>query len=395
MNTPLTGIRVIEFCHGTAGAYCGMLLADMGADVVTVDAPPGALTGHAHDDTLTTLHRNKRSVTLDLTLPDDRHRAHALVRDAHVLIESFRPGLLAGQGLGFEALNAVHPALVYASISAFGQDGPRAQDGAHDLTVHALRAVLAPSMPGLPPHDSGHAHRHDLPCDVPLADFSAGLYAAFAVVSALREAERTARGAHVDVPMLGATLAIASLRQPAAVANVAEAPAASAPGARSGARTTPYPTFRARDGFFSMATDNTAGWRAACAVVHRVDLLGDPRFSNASDRARHQGILREELEGVFAHDDAAVWLARLRAAGVPCAPISMYSQALTDPQVAYMGWVRSLELPSGGTTQTFGSPLRFNGTAPEIRLRPPARGEHNDDVFAEIATRSADTGSSS
>lgn len=416
MNAPLSGIRVIEFCRGAAGAYCGLLLADMGADVILVDDPVDDITSDSTntpaEPTQSGLRRNKRSVALDLLTLEGRSLAHTLVRGADVVIECLPPGTLARAGLGYDALAAVQPHLVYVSISAFGQDGPRsgaaAQPGVPAL--EALRGMLGAAPSGLEP-----------PRDLPVADLAAGLYAAFSVSAALVAAKLQGRGVHIDVPMLGATLAIAALRAgdegaeaahraglvPAAgfVADTAipgttgglyrlglaegaghgkTSPLATDDASRFGGPVAPWPTFRARDGYFGMDLDGQAHWQAICALVHRVDLLEDQRFTNARERARHQAALRDVLEAVFVLEDRSVWLARLMAVGVPCTAISTYSRVLADPQVAHMGWVRPMVLPSGQTTHTIVSPVRLNGQSPVTHIDPPAPGAHTDDILAEL-----------
>ncbi|WP_353189315.1 CoA transferase [Pandoraea pnomenusa] len=422
MNAPLSGIRVIEFCRGAAGAYCGLLLADMGADVIMVDDPVDDISNEGQrllgEAAPLGLRRNKRSVALDLLTLEGRSLAHTLVRGADVVIESLPPGSLARAGLGHEALLSVQPHLVYVSISAFGQDGPRsATQPAGVPALEALRGMLGAASNGLEP-----------PRDLPVADLAAGLYAAFSVSAALVAAKQHGQGVHIDVPILGATLAIAALRAgdigAAATERAGLVPASAvaapyegmsgvvgdaAPGwamkgvgrrddrasgsghdeigddqARFGGPSAPWPTFRARDGYFGMDLDGQAHWQAICALVHRVDLLDDSRFATPRERARHQAALRDVLEAVFVLDDRGVWLARLAAVGVPCTAISTYSQVLADPQVAHMGWVQPMVLPTGETTHTIGSPVRLNGQSPVTHSDPPAPGAHTGDILAEL-----------
>jgi crotonobetainyl-CoA:carnitine CoA-transferase CaiB-like acyl-CoA transferase len=373
---PLQDIRVIELCNVAAGPYCGMLLADMGADVIKVEHPQGGDTMRqwppitdGYSENFASLNRNKRSVTLDLKKPEDRERARRLVLAADVLIENNRPGVMERLGLGYASLAPENPRLVYCSVSAFGQEGPRAEEGGFDLTLQAMAGVM--SVTGEP----GGA---PVKCGVPLSDFCAGLYAAFAVVSALREVARTGKGTNIDVAMLGASLAVAALqtseyfgtgRDPVKLGSAHP-------------RNAPYQAFRAKDTYFAMAAGNDGLWRAACGAIGRDDLAGDARFASTALRAKHQSELRDILKQEFAKHSAAELLAKFRAAGVPCAPINTYSQALADEQVRHMGWVQEIALPSGKRTRTFASPLRFGGQGLPIRRDPPALGQHNDEVFA-------------
>jgi crotonobetainyl-CoA:carnitine CoA-transferase CaiB-like acyl-CoA transferase len=375
---PLAGVRVIEVCNVAAGPFCGVLLADMGADVIKVENPDGGDTlrswppiNDGYSENFASLNRNKRSVTLNLKEPRDVEVFRRLVVDAQVLIENNRPGVMDRLGVGFEALRTLNPSLVYCSISAYGQTGPRSQEGGFDLTIQAMSGIMSVTgEPGRPP----------VKCGVPLADFSAGLYAAFGIASALRQAQATGEGTHLDVPMLGATLGIAALqtseffgsgRDPVQLGSAHP-------------RNAPYRVFRSSDGYFGMAAGNNALWKSVCNTIGREDLLADERFTTPTLRAKHQDALLVILEEEFAQADGATWLQRFRDAGVPCAPINTYSQVLADAQVEHMQWVQPLDLPNGARTRTFGSPIRFSGEGAAVPRRPPALGEHNDEVLEPL-----------
>lgn len=383
---PLQGIRVIEVCNVAAGPYCGMLLADMGADVVKVENPEGGDTlrswppiSEGYSENFAALNRNKRSVTLNLKDPDDLAVLRQLASEADVLIENNRPGVMSRLGAGYEQLTALNPRLVYCSISAYGQTGPRAQEGGFDLTVQAMSGTMSVT---------GEADGAPVKCGVPIADFSAGLYGAFSIVAALRLAAATGQGSHLDIPMLGATLGIAALQ-------TSEYFGSGKDPVRLGSahpRNAPYRVFTCRDGYFGMAAGNNALWRSVCEVIERPDLLADPRFQSTTTRARHQDELLALLTPIFQQQDTAHWLARFRAAGVPCAPINAYSEALADPQVEHMAWVQPLTLPNGVQTRTFGSPVRLSGQGLPITRRPPGLGEHNEEILAPLRQRLAQLG---
>jgi crotonobetainyl-CoA:carnitine CoA-transferase CaiB-like acyl-CoA transferase len=376
----LEGIQVIEICNVAAGPFCGMLLADMGADVIKIENPEGGDSLRAwppitegFSENFASLNRNKRSVTLDLKHESDVKLAQQLIRNADVLIENNRPGVMDRLGLGYKTMSELNPQLVYCSISAYGQTGPRFQEGGFDLTLQAMSGIM--SITGEP----GGA---PVKCGVPIADFSAGLYAAFSVVAALRDAERSGRGTHVDISMLGATLGIAALQ-------TSEYFGSGKDPVKMGSahpRNAPYQVFRCRDGYFGMAAGNNALWKSVCQALGREEWIADDRFVTPTARARHQQELRELLEALFAKDDAAAWLARFRAAGVPCAPINRYSEVLSDVQVEHMEWVQPLELPNGVRTKTFASPIRLAGGNMPIRRRPPALGEHNEEILSILST---------
>jgi crotonobetainyl-CoA:carnitine CoA-transferase CaiB-like acyl-CoA transferase len=385
-SSALAGITVVEICNVAAGPFCGMLLADMGADVIKIEHPEGGDTlrswppiSDGFSENFASLNRNKRSVTLNLKDAEDVELARRLIAGADVLLENNRPGVMDRLGLGYADLSALNPRLLYCSISAYGQSGPRAQEGGFDLTIQAMSGIMSVT---------GEPDGAPVKCGVPLADFSAGLYAAFSIASALRAVQASGTGAHIDVPMLGATLGIAALqtseffgsgRDPVKLGSAHP-------------RNAPYQVFKCRDGYFGMAAGNNALWKSVCATVGRSDLYDDPRFTNTGLRARNQVELRDLLEEIFMGADAEQWLERFRAAGVPCAPINTYSSVLEDPQVAHMGWVQALELPNGVKTRTFGMPVRFDGQTSNVRQRPPALGEHNEDVLAPLrAAKEADS----
>ncbi|MGB3423085.1 MAG: CoA transferase [Castellaniella sp.] len=372
---PLKNVRVIEFCNVAAGPYCGMLLADMGADVIKVEHPDGGDNMRAwppisggYSENFASINRNKRSVTLNLKDAGDLVRAKALIDSADVVLENNRPGVMGRLGLAYAAVSENHPRLVYCSISAFGQDGPRSEEAGYDLTLQAMSGVM--SVTGEP----GGA---PVKCGVPLADFATGLYGAFAIVSALREVAATGQGAHVDVSMLGASLAVSAL-QTSHYFGTGEDPVKLG---SAHPRNAPYEAFRVADGYVAVAAGNNALFSRTCQGIGREDLVGQARFSSNLSRAEHQAELKEIIEGALADKGVETVLAMFREQGVPCAPINSYSQALSDPQVVHMQWVRPLTLPGGHETKTFVSPLRFNGKGMEDYHRPPALGEHNDEIF--------------
>jgi crotonobetainyl-CoA:carnitine CoA-transferase CaiB-like acyl-CoA transferase len=374
----LEGVRVIEVCNVAAGPFCAMLLADMGADVIKLEHPDGGDTlrswpplSDGYSENFASLNRNKRSVALDLKRPADLAVARALMSDADVVIENNRPGVMDRLGLGYAALAEANPRLLYCSISAYGQSGPRAQEGGFDLTVQAMSGIMSVT---------GEAGGEPVKCGVPLADFASGLYGAFTIVSELLRVRASGRGAHIDVSMLGATLGIAALqtseyfgsgRDPVKLGSAHP-------------RNAPYQAFRARDTYFGMAAGNNALWTAVCKVMKHPEWRDDPRFLNTGDRARHQVELRDLLEADFAAQDAAHWLEAFRGAGVPCAPINTYSQVLADAQVEHMGWVQPLTLPNGVETKTFVSPIRLSGSNLPVRRAPPELGEHTEEITAAL-----------
>ncbi|WP_454727176.1 MULTISPECIES: CaiB/BaiF CoA transferase family protein [Cupriavidus] len=374
-DLPLLGVRVVEFCTVAAGPFCGMLLSDMGAEVVKVEPPDGDTLrqwpplSDGYSENFASLNRNKQSVALNLKDPADLALARSLILDADVVIENNRPGVMDRLGLGYASFREDKPGLVYCSVSAYGQSGPRAGEGGFDLTIQAAAGVM--SVTGEP----GGA---PVKCGVPLADFASGLYGAFAIASALARVRAGGAGAHIDVPMYGCTLGIAALQTSEYFGN------GRSPVKLGSAhpRNAPYQAFQAADGYFAIAAGNQKLWLEVVRVVDLPALAQDARFASTRERAANQAALKVLLEERFATAGVDHWIAAFNAAGVPHARINDYAAALDDPQVEHMDWVRPLTLPGGHRTRTFASPLRFDGQGLPIRRDPPALGEHNAAVRA-------------
>ncbi|MBT5107628.1 MAG: CoA transferase [Rhodospirillaceae bacterium] len=375
---PLSDVKVIEFCQFAAGPYCGMVLGDMGADVIKVE-PPGAgddlrnwspRTGE-FSTLFISLNRNKRSVALDLKQEKDQEIARRLCLSADVVLENYRPGTMAKFGLDYTSLSSENPDLIYCSVSAYGQDGPRAREGGFDLTVQAISGVMSVT---------GEADGAPVKCGVPISDFGSSLHAAFAITAALRKVDRGGGGDHIDVPMMGATLGMAALQTHAYFGSGEN------PGRMGSAhhRNAPYQAFKAKDGYFAMAAGNDKLWRGVCDIVERPDLPDDPRFITVPNRSDNQVDLCDILEVEFARFTKQELLDRLAEKGVPSAPINSYSEALADPQSVHMGWVEDIDLPGGGTSKTVIAPIQLSGEKIGVRRPPPLLGEHNDEVIAEL-----------
>lgn len=369
-DLPLSGVRVLEFCTVAAGPFCAMLLADMGADVIKIE-PPGGDTLRTwppitagFSENFASLNRNKQSVVLDLKRPEDLNVALRLCAQADVVIENNRPGVMDRLGLGYPQLHAVHPALVYCSISAYGQTGPRAAEGGFDLTIQAAAGVMSVTGDSEAP----------VKCGVPVSDFASGLYGAFSIASALLRARTTGQGAHLDIPMFGCTLAIGAL-QTSEYFGTGRSPVKLG---SAHPRNAPYQAYRAADGYFAIAAGNDGLWRAVLRAVALEPLADDPRFLSPTLRARHQVELKELLEEVFARQSVDHWIEVFRAAGVPHSRINDYAHALEDPQVDHMRWVREIALPDGTRTRTFASPVRIDGQSLPVRSAPPALGAHTE-----------------
>ena len=382
-GAPLSGLKVLELGQIAAGPFVGMLLADLGADVVKVERPDGGdgmrewppimTTGEGgapFSGNFASLNRNKRSITVDLKDKAAVARLRALCAEVDIVVENFRPGVLDRLGLGYEALAKVNPRLVYGSVSGYGQIGPYAHKGAFDVTVQAMSGVMSVT---------GENDGPPVKCGVPVGDFCAGLYAAFCIVAAVRQAAATGRGAHVDCSMLGSLLGISTLQ-------TSEYFGTLVPPSRLGSahpRNAPYRGFDASDAPFVVAAGNHELWVKFCEVISRPELVEDPRFLTQGDRARNQGELFDIVQPIFAQKTSVEWLTALDARGIPCAPVNGFDAILADPHVAAMGLLHDMALPNGVQTRTVGFPVRMSGYTFAVERRPPALGEHTEEVFEQ------------
>lgn len=376
-GAPLAGVKVVEFCQVAAGPFCGMLLGDYGAEVVKVEPPEGDAmrqwppVNGGYSENFASINRGKKSVALDLKDPADRDFARALVLGSDVLVENNRPGVMQRLGLGWDWFGPRKPSLVYCSVSAFGQVGPRSTEGGFDLTLQAASGVMSVT---------GEEDGAPVKCGVPISDFTAGLYAAFSIAALLARVRAGGPGGMIDVPMFATTIAVAALqtseyfgtgRNPRKLGSAHP-------------RNAPYQAYRAADGWFAIAAGNNKLWQAVCEVVGAREWFADARFASTTLRAANQAALKEMLEARFARADAGAWLERFRAAGVPCAPINGYAEALADPQAAHLGLVIPATLPGGHATRTVGCPVRLDGEAVAVNATFPALGEHGEALRAAM-----------
>jgi len=380
---PLAGVRVLEFGQIVTAPFCSLLLADFGADVVKVENPEGgdgmrqwpplmqeSDGGERFSGNFASLNRNKRSLVADLKDAQQVQRLRELCASADIVLENFRPGVMDRLGLGYETLRERNPRLIYCSLTGYGQTGPYAKKGAFDVTVQAISGVMSVT---------GEEDGPPVKCGVPVADFTAGLYAAYSSLAAYEQAKRTGQGTHVDCSMLGCMLGISAL-QISEYFGTGNAPK------RLGSahpRNAPYQGFEARDKPFAIAAGNDKLWGEVCAAVGMPQLKGDARFVTQTLRAKHQHELADILQPHFALRDAADWLAEFDRRGVPCAPVNSFADILADEHVAGMGIVHDIELPNGVHTPTLVYPVKLKGYSFETGVRPPRLGEHTEEVYAQ------------
>ncbi|CAH1217952.1 Acetyl-CoA:oxalate CoA-transferase [Paenibacillus allorhizoplanae] len=379
---PLAGIKVIEFGQIAAGPFAGMLFADLGADVVKVERPdvgdsmrewPPFITneeGESYSSNFSSLNRNKRSIAIDFKSPADLERLRDLCAQADVIVENYRPGVLAKFGLSYDRLVEVNPKLVYCSISGYGQKGAYAQKGAFDVTIQAISGLMSVT---------GEEDGGPVKCGVPVADFVAGLYGAYTVVAAVHQASRIGKGSYIDCSMLASVLGISALQTSEYYGNgVAPKRLGSAH-----PRNAPYQGYHGSDKPFVIAAGNEKLWREVVDAVELPALADDPRFQNQTLRAKHQKELALLLQEAFSLKTAAEWLDIFDGRGVPCAPINTFEDILHDPAVKESGLIHELALPNHTQTTTVGYPVKLTDYEFQIYRKPPLKGEHTEEIFQE------------
>ncbi|MEU6162884.1 CaiB/BaiF CoA transferase family protein [Streptomyces tanashiensis] len=371
----LSGIVVADFGRVLAGPYMTMLLADLGADVIKIERPgsgddtrawgPPFAAGEA--TYFLGVNRNKRSVSLDLTDPEDLATARAIVDRADVLVENFRPGTMEKLGLGYEDVRAGNPGLVYCSVTGFGTaEGARLPG--YDLLVQAMGGLM--SVTGEPDGQGTKA-------GVALVDVITGLHAGLGVLAALRHRERTGEGQRVEVSLLTSLLS-ALTNQAAAHLGAGVVPRAMG---NSHPSIAPYEVFEARDRPLVLAVGNDRQFAALCERLGRPELAGDPRFTTNTARVAHREELVEALAGPLGTRTADSWFEELTAAGVPCGPINDLAAAFDLAE--RLGLAPRVPETAAGPGQV-ANPIRLDATPPSYRTAPPRLGEHTDGVLSEL-----------
>ncbi|MFN8379169.1 MAG: CaiB/BaiF CoA-transferase family protein [Anaerolineae bacterium] len=377
---PLSGIRVLDFSRVLAGPFATMLLADMGADVLKIESlqgddtrqwgPPWFGEGENRQSAyFLSVNRNKRSLALNLKTPEGQLIARQLAADSHLLIENFKPGGMDGFGLGYSHLSANHPALVYASLTGYGQTGPYAEHPGYDFVIQGQSGLMSITGPA-----DGEPYK----LGVAISDVIAGLFAAVSMLGALRHAETTGQGQHLDIALFDTSIA-------ALVNVVSNALVSGQPAARYGnahASIVPYQPFTASDRSFTVAVGNDRQFAALCQVIGHPEWATDPRFATNPARVEHRDALVALLDPIFRQRPAGVWVNKLLNFGIPSGPINDISTVLSDPQVESRGLVHEIDL-LGDTLRLVGPAVGFSATPPAVFAPPPLLGQHTDAVLRE------------
>ncbi len=344
MATALDGLRVIDLTSNLSGPYCAMLLADQGADVIKVESPGGGddmrrtppfVGGESAPFML--WNRNKRSIVLDLKSDEGKEALHRLAKSADVLIENYRPGVAERLGIGYEALAAENPRLVYCSISGFGQTGPYRTRGGFDLITQAMSGLAAICGP-----KDGGPHR--LP--IAISDVSAGMFGAIGVLSALQARHRTGEGQHVDVSLMESAMQM-QVYEAASYFATGEIPARIGQAHRG---SSPYQIFETKDGHMALGASSQNMWPKAAKILGCEELVDDPRFAQKSDRVAHNDELVALLQERFLTRGTKEWCEAFDKAGIPAGPVMNHEEVFTDPQAMalWQSWMREV-LGSGNS----------------------------------------------
>jgi crotonobetainyl-CoA:carnitine CoA-transferase CaiB-like acyl-CoA transferase len=390
VGLPLSGFQVLDLTNVLAGPFCCDQLGQLGADIIKVEMPGSgdlarqlgadpALNARLMGASFLAQNSGKRSLTLDLKAPRGKEVLRRLVAGADVLVENFRPGVMARLGLSYEALRTVNPRLVYCAISGFGQDGPLAAQPAYDQIVQGLSGIMSVT---------GDAASAPLRAGFPVSDTLGGLTAAFAIAAALAGRGATGEGRFIDVSMLEASLAAMGW----VVSNWLIAGQAPVPMGNENFTAAPSGTFRTRDGLLNIAANKHEHFLAVCRLLGRPKLAEDPRFAERDERKRNRAALTAELETALAGKGAAEWEQLLNAAGVPAGRVLGVPEILEHPQVAARGLVRTLPPPNGidREIRIMRSGFRLADGDPGPAGPPPALGEHSEAVLREIGYDAAE-----
>jgi crotonobetainyl-CoA:carnitine CoA-transferase CaiB-like acyl-CoA transferase len=380
MSGPLAGMRVLELAHIMAGPACGLMLADMGADVIKVEKAQGG------DDTrrfvppdingesaaFMMMNRNKRGIALDLKSEPGRNVLLRLIEGADCLIENYRHDTMAKLGLGYDVLSSINPGLIYCEISGFGRTGPWAERGGFDLIAQGMSGLMSITgeAPGRPPIKVG----------APVSDITAGILAAMGCAAAYAHKLKTGEGQRVDTSLFEAAIAHTYWQSAICFATgISPGPMGSAHPLNA-----PYQAFETSDGWINLGAANQANWERMLRVIGAEQLKSDPRFKTNRLRMENRDDLAAVLGDYFRSRSTGEWTAKLDAAGVPAGPVLSIAEMQAHPQTLARQMVVEVEHPVAGPVKTLGSPVKFHRNPAQVRRPAPLFGEHTREVLAEV-----------
>ncbi len=383
---PLAGVKVIELAHIMAGPICGLMLADMGADVIKIEKVPDGddtrrmvpPTVDGESAAFMILNRNKRGVSINLKSPAGKAVLEKMLATADVVIENYRPGTMERFGLGYETLHKLNPALIYCQVTGFGRTGPYANRAGFDLIAQGLSGIMSVTGEG--------AGRQPVKAGPPITDISAGILAAMGVLAAYVHRLKTGEGQLVDTSLLEAGVTTTYWQSAICLAT------GKSPGAIGSAHplSAPYQAVQTQDGWINIGAANQANWKRLVEVIGKPQLADDLRFLDNAARLQNLPALIEILTGSFRTRTTSDWLARLEAAGVPAGPVLSISEMLKDPQVLARQMVVEVEHSRLGRMKTLGPPVKFSATPGSVRHGAPQLGQHTREVLKEYGYSDAE-----
>ncbi len=384
---PLEGIKVLDLTRALAGPYCALMLGDYGSDVIKIEMPGSG------DDTrkwgppfigeesayFLSVNRNKRSLTLNLRDEQAQQVFLKLAADADVIVENFTPGVMGRFNLGYEDVKQINPAIVYCSISGFGANGPYQSRPAYDQIMQGISGIMS---------ITGELGGDPQKVGIAVADIGAGMWAAFAIMTALFHRNNTGgQGQNIDLSMLDAQVAWMTYQAGYYFAT-GEAPK------RLGAAhptLVPYQAFIGKDGkYFNVAVGSDRLWDRFCEGINRMDLHDDPKYASNSVRVNHRSELVPLLQEFFLARDADEWVADLQAVSVPAGPINDLADVFNDPQVLHREMLQEMPHPTLGSIKQTGLPVKFSVTPGALEKPPPLLGEHNREILTTLGYSDAD-----
>jgi crotonobetainyl-CoA:carnitine CoA-transferase CaiB-like acyl-CoA transferase len=384
INDALAGVTVLDFSQIGAGPTCGMLLGDMGADVIKIEAPAGDIGRklgppwqHGESVVSMSFNRNKRSIAIDLKHPDGAPLVRRMAASAQVVLESFRPGVMERLGIGYDALRALNAGLVFCSVSAYGQTGPWRDKPGVDGIVQAVSGLMS---------NIGDENSPPMKVLVPAADMTTGFLATNAVLAALRVSERTGQGQHLDVSLYNSAIML----QQSAVASYlssGEKPVRTGTAAPYSAPNEAYPT---KDGWIMIAAYHEDRWNAFCKVLGDPQLATDARFATIPLRVANRRELMTELSRRLATHTSQEWQEILEGEDIICGPIADYDMVMASPQLAHNGVIVEMENADAGTVRMPGLAVGDRDAQARVRRGPPAIGEHSRDILRDLAFEPAE-----
>ncbi|MGI9414386.1 MAG: CaiB/BaiF CoA transferase family protein [Hyphomicrobiales bacterium] len=372
----LNHLRVLDLTRVRAGPTCCRVLADFGADVIKIEAPPGVdpnegISGPRHGYDMLNLHRNKRSLTLNLKKPEGLAVLRKLVETADVVVENYRPDVKTRLGIDYEALKQINPRIILASISGFGQDGPYSRRAGFDQIAQGMGGLMwVTGRPGEGPMRAGTA----------VADSTAGLYAATGIMIALAERERSGEGQWVHTSLLQAQIALMDFQAARYLVDGDVPPQAG----NDHPYATPMGVVETRDGYINLGVGGDGQWRSLCTALGLSELAQDPEFATGVQRYEKRPLVWELLQPAFKEKTSAHWLEALEEAGVPAGPIYKMDEMFADPQVRHLGIAQPVEHPARGEVQVVGPPVVLTRTPAAVVTAAPDPGDHTDEILGEI-----------